>query len=226
MDALVRFVSRLFALMGLVAVGATGAAVYSAGRTQVVEGIYRDKLAEVVKSHEDLRQRYDTAVNQTIVTELEVKDGRIAVLVRNVEGIVERIDTDLDPKDEIHVDYLVIDGRLYIRRVYDDATPAKNAKMIDPKLARVDWSNKKIQRGLTVYRGALSEGRWLISTTGNGALDLVKAAGPTPPLVAGPVPVQDFDEVSEQINEQVATVKTVEVIDRLQKKYLGAKEEE
>ncbi len=220
MDAIVRLFVRLFALTGLIAIGAAVTAVYSMGRNQVVEGIYREKLSEVVEAHEKLRTRYESAMKKTIVTEIEVKGGEVNLLVRSVEGVVKRIPTDLDPRDEVFVDYLVIDDRLLIRRVYGDKTPPAEGVAIDPELVDVDWDDESIQRGQSIYRGKLTEGRWLVTMTGNGALDLTKAEGETPPLVAGPPTIKKFEEVTDEINAEVETVKTTEVIEKLQEKYI------
>ncbi|MEO1335603.1 MAG: hypothetical protein AAFV29_08155, partial [Myxococcota bacterium] len=93
------------------------------------------------------------------------------------------------------------------------------------KLIDVDWSNAQVKRGVTVYRGGLTDGRWLISVSGNGALDLVKAEGPTPELMAGPPVIRKFDGMTQQLDRRLARVQTGEILQRLQTKYLGSDDE-
>jgi hypothetical protein len=209
-----RLFGRILALLGLVALGASGTAAYAFGRTQVVEAIYRERLAAALEAHRALRAKYARAVSETAVTELEVDAEGVAVVVRTVEGELARVDTEVDPRGEVHVDYVVIDGRLHVRRVYDDATPPRAATVIDPRLARVDWEAPQVARGLSVYRGGLTPGRWRVTTTGNGALDLVRAED-APSELASPPPVRRFEEVEREVERQVADISALEVLSRL-----------
>lgn len=215
----IRYVGlRLLAGAGLVAVGGVTVGLYGLGRSQVVEDIYRRKLSELYRRHEALQTRYDRAVAQTAVTELDVKAKGIDLVIRGMDGELHRVETDLDPASEIHVDYVVMDGRLYIRRVYDDATPPRHAAWTDPRLQDVDWD--RTERGLSVYRGRLQPGRWVVSTSGNGALNLKRSEG-LPPTLARPPPIESFDTVTRTVDRRVAQVSTMEVLQELASGLLG-----
>lgn len=150
-------------------------------RTQVAADVYRERLEGLAKDYESLRGTYNEAVARSAVTELIVEKGALRVRVRNAGGVVAEIPTPFDPLGEIYVDYVVLDNRLWIRRVFDARTPPEQGLVIDPKLARVAWEDDGAQSGAThgkaVYR-ALGEGRWVISVSGDGALGLARARGP------------------------------------------------
>ena len=66
------------------------------------------------------------------------------------------IPTALGPAAEIYVDYVVRDGRLWIRRVFDSETPPATAVVVDPALADIEWSAEGEAYGKAAYR-ALGE---------------------------------------------------------------------
>ena len=136
---------------------------------QVAAEVYRDRLAEISGEYEQLRERYNTAISKTAVTELEVAGGVLTVRVRDAGGVIREIPTELDPSGEIYVDYVVLDGRLWIRRVFDANTPPAEALVIDPELADIEWPTGELAHGKAVYR-SLDEGRWMVTVTGNGSL--------------------------------------------------------
>lgn len=203
---------RVAGLVGWVLLGGGAVALYGYGRSQVIEEIYREKLQDLVREHQALRDRYDAAVAQTAVTEIRVGPEQVALVLRGIDGVLREVDTDLDPRGEIHVDYVVVDGRLFIRRIYDERTPPNRAQILDPRLAHIDW-NGKADRGLSVYRGNLSQGRWVVSSSGNGALDLEKVEGP-PPQLSPPPAVRDFKELERQLDDRVARVSPIEILKR------------
>src|SRR5204862_235033 len=103
-----------------------------------------------------------------------VLDGKqLCVVIRTAAGIVETIPTQLDASQEVHVEYLVLDGKLWIRRVYTLTDPdaagqaAASVAMINPKLAQPPWSTDPSLKGLSVFRKHLTAGRWVVTTTGN-----------------------------------------------------------
>jgi hypothetical protein len=166
--------------------------------------VYRDRLARLAGEHEALRTSYNDAVRRSAVTELLVRDGSLSVLVRTPgpEGSALReIETPFDPSREIYVDFAVLDGRLWIRRVFDERTPPSLGVVIDPELAQIEWAGAPgsgVRVGKAVYR-SLSEGRWVVSVTGQGSLGLerVGPASDAPgELIAAPT-VQTFDELPE-----------------------------
>ena len=152
------------------------------------------KLDAVTHDYERLRLTYNDLVRRTAVTELIVEDGKLSVAIRTAEGELKRIDTPYDPAGEIYVDYLVLDGRLWIRRVFDDNTTPRDATVINPTLSDIDWAAKHVQLGKAVYR-SLSEGRWTITVTGDGSLGLDRTPDPAPPLESPPT-IHRFSEVN------------------------------
>lgn len=173
------------------------------GRSQVESEIYRQRLDELHGQYVRLADRFETAIRRTAVTELEVRDGVLSVLVRTPEGVIVCIPTPYDPLGTIHVDYIVRDGRLWIRRVYDDDTRPKDGLVIDPKLADIDWRDPLVRHGQTIYRGMLDDGRWIITVTGTGALELARI-GPTDDwhLMSAP-----RLHTHEDLHEEIAQVK-------------------
>lgn len=179
---------------------------------QVAAEVYRDRLAEISGEYEQLRERYNTAISKTAVTELEVAGGVLTVRVRDAGGVIREIPTELDPSGEIYVDYVVLDGRLWIRRVFDANTPPAEALVIDPELADIEWPTGELAHGKAVYR-SLDEGRWMVTVTGNGSLGL----GPAPTeavLESGPA-VASFDAMLEEADTRVEAIGPGEVLGRL-----------
>ncbi len=162
-----------------------------------VESLARDfdalqeRHADLQRVHEDLRNTYNEAIAKTAVTELLVEDGTLCVTIRTAEGVDRTIPTPFNPAKEIYVDYVVLDGRLWIRRVFDQDTPPGRGLVIDPTQADVDWSDPRLRHGNAVYR-SLSEGRWIVTVTGDGSLGLVKSDDAIPSL-SPPPPVRDYE---------------------------------
>lgn len=205
---------RLLTFLVFVFVGAVFAGGYALLRGHVVESIYRDKLAALASEYESLRVRYNQAVQQTAVTELVVTEEDVDVIVRGVDGILQRIDTELDPDREVHIDFVVKNGRLFIRRLYDDETAPASGQTIDPDLVGIDWQDPAVARGLTVYRGELAPGRWVVSTTGNGALDLVPVEDDADVGLRAAPPVHTYEEVEQEIAADLQRVSAGDVLRR------------
>ena len=197
-------------IAAVLAVGA-GALGYRVAHDRVAAAVYRDR---VVALHADLQERtatYNAAVRKTAVTELRVADGAVSVVIRDAAGELQRIPTPFDPAGEIYLDYIVLDGRLWIRRVFDAATAPSDAVVIDPARVDVDWSADDANFGKAVYR-SLSDGRWVAAVSGDGALTLRKAEH-APELVSAPE-VRDFDPVAE-VDAAVDAITWREVIGAL-----------
>ncbi|RMH26100.1 MAG: hypothetical protein D6693_07845 [Planctomycetota bacterium] len=151
-------------------------------------------LQTLRERYEALADRYDAAVSRTAVTELDVsEDGSVAVIVRDAAGPLRRIQTPFNAADEIYVDYAVIDGRLWIRRVFDAHTPPGSAVVVDPIVETIDWDQRPGGFGQAVYR-SLAPGRWVVTVTGNGSLGLARADEPVD-LRHRPI-VEPFGEVA------------------------------
>lgn len=214
--SLYKFVSTITMSLLLVGGGYVG---YRWLRADIAASVYRERLQTVAQDYETLRARYNDAVRKSAVTELVVKDNKVAVEVRlpdtastSTPGsapsggtVLRRIETPVDPSREVFVDYVVVGGRLLIRRVFDSATPADKAFTIDPALANVDWTGPQACHGTAVYR-LLTEGRWVVSVTGNGALGLTKSEGNEPaPLVAAPE-IKSYEKETVAADAKLAEV--------------------
>ena len=96
-----------------------------------------------------------------------------------------------------------------IRRVFDAKTPPEKGLIIDPAMANVSWKDQPEPAvGKAVYR-SLSDGRWVVTVTGEGALGLVKAEG-SPELVVGPQ-VQEHKTITEDAAKEAQAVTPVDV---------------
>lgn len=200
--------------IGVVLLGVMAVIGYRLASTRVEKDIYRERLAGLAKDYESLRSMYNQAVRKTAVTELLVRDGRLSLAVRTVEGVDHVIDLPYDPAKEIYCDYVLLDGRLWIRRVYDSATPPSKGTLIDGKLAEVNWSDPSARYGNAVYR-SLSEGRWVVTVTGDGSLGLVKADPKADVHLTAAPPVQDYEQIEKQIHDSLTHVGLGDVLKRL-----------
>ena len=187
---------------------------YRLASVNVELDIYRDRLVGLSNEYESLRSMYNQAVRKTAVTELIVKDGRLSLAIRTIEGVDRVINTPFDPAQEIYCDYVLLDGRLWIRRVYDAHTPPNKGLIIDDKFQYVDWNNPAARYGLAVYR-SLGEGRWIVTVTGDGSLGLAKTDTKTDVTLSAPPPVRDYGQIEKQIKEALAHVTVGDVLKRL-----------
>ena len=195
-------------ITGLAVVGAT-AVVAIVGlrfaKADAANTVYKSRLQDLSSEYESLRTQYNTAVRQTAVTELVVKDRSVTVQVRTIEGTVETIETEANADKEIYVDFALIEGRLWIRRVFDADTPPSKATLINPKLAQVDWDSESALVGQAVYR-QLGEGRWVVNTSGDGALALTQVSEDQIINLAPPPEIGDFDEIQTQVDQELDKV--------------------
>jgi hypothetical protein len=183
-------------------------------RSDVEAGIYKERLAEVVAEYEGLRESFNEVVRRTAVTELVVADGAMTVRVRTAQGVIEEVETALDPMSEVYVDFAVVDGRALIRRVFDEHTPPSSGVVIDEALEFIDWGTDPEGYGQAVYR-SLGEGRWVVTVTGSGSLGLKRVGGADEvELVHGPS-VQDFEAIERAVDAAVAEVGVVDVLRRV-----------
>jgi hypothetical protein len=205
---------RTFGLVLALLLLGGAAASYQWARSRVLADLYAERLQGLSREYADLRERYDRAVEASAVTEILVDpDHRVSVVVRSAAGVLRRIQTPFDGRNELHVDFVVKAGRLFIRRVYDDRTAPQKALWVDPELRELDWSDPAVARGLSVYRGQLDPGRWLVTTSGNGALDLKRA--PNEPMpIRSPPEVRDYDAVERKIEEDYRQVTSLDVVRR------------
>lgn len=174
-------------------------------RADISAQAYKRQVTTLASSYNELRETYNNAIKRNAVTELVVEEGKLSVQVRSVDGTLKKIDTAFDPSREIFVDYVVIDQRLWIRRVFDSQTPPSQGLVIEPTLSEVDWNDQRANHGKTVYR-SLSEGRWIIDITRDGSLGLRRAhEGELTNLVLAPELVE-HEPVEETIRESFRTL--------------------
>jgi hypothetical protein len=192
------------ALVGVLAIA--GAAGYRLAVSHVATDVYRDRLSALGKQYDTLRDDYNQAVRKTAVTELLIEDGQLNVIVRSRDGVLETLETPFDPASEIYVDYAVIDGRLWIRRVFNDNTPPREGVTVDPDMVNVNWESVSAAHGKAVYR-SLGEGRWRITVTGDGSLGLAKASdsGTAPALERAPQ-LREFEPVEETVDRRLEEI--------------------
>ena len=174
-------------------------------REEVTSKIYRTKLEAMAAEYADLADRYNHAVRQSAITELEVTASSVTVLIRTMDGEIKRIPTPYDPTEEIYVDYLVGNGRIWIRRVFDDSTPPENGLVIDPVWESVDWKKSDLNFGKAVYR-SLEPGIWSIQVSGNGALSLEPAPASRTDLLTTAPPIRSFEEIQLSLDQEVQAI--------------------
>jgi hypothetical protein len=208
---MLKWIERAIGLTLLCVIAVVG---YRLASSKVELDVYRDRLINLSGEYESLRSMYNEAVRKTAVTELIVKDGHLSVAIRTLEGVDRVIDTPYDPSREIYCDYVLMDGRLWIRRVYDAHTPPRQGLVIDNTIADVNWSDPAARYGNAVYR-SLDEGRWIVTVTGDGSLGLAKVDAKAEVMLSGPPPVRDYEELQKQIDDSLAEVSTAEVLKRM-----------
>ncbi|MEO0964943.1 MAG: hypothetical protein AAFY08_07470 [Planctomycetota bacterium] len=187
---------HVFRLLALVVLAAGGVAGYQAYRQHHTVAGLREALDESRAAFDDLATDYNQAVRQTAVTELIVVDDTLTVVVKTAFGDVEAIATPYDPRREIYLDYVVIDGKVWARRVFDDLTPPGQGILIESRYGAIDWdAHADADYGKAIYR-KLTPGRWAITVTGNGALGLEKVADDAEiELVEPPTVVKRFHAI-------------------------------
>lgn len=208
---------RLFTVAGYTLLITIAVVVgYRMTESRIAVSIYRDRLHTMSNDYEQLRQQYNQAVKRTAVTELVISDDarHLSVCIRTIDGQVQTIDTPFDPSHEIYCDYALIDGRLWIRRVYDDRTPPRQGVQIDPTLVDIDWANPAARYGNAVYR-SLAPGRWIVTATGDGSLALVPLTGDEKAELSAPPEVKSFDEMEKQIHTELDKVTAADVLQHL-----------
>ncbi len=201
-----RIVSLLLVLL-------LGVAAYSGYRlllAGIEVDVYRERLVELRRDHDQLRKQYNQAVRRTAVTELLVNDGKLRVSIRTAEGELRTLETPYDPSREIYVDYVIIDGRLWIRRVFDANTAPGEGMVIDPALVDIDWDVARAAHGKASYR-PLDEGRWVVTVTGDGSLGLARVDAARVEL-SGPPAVREYTPVGESVDAVLRELTAAEML--------------
>ncbi len=203
-------IARVTLLLLLVVLGGVGWLGFRLLEARVAADIYRDRLAELGESYDVLRYHYNEAVLRTAVTELLVADGTVQVSIRTAGGVVETIPTPFDPARELYVDYVVLNDRLWIRRVFDEDTPPGEGVVIDPSLVQVDWSAEGASHGKATYR-KLDPGRWVVTVTGDGSLGLALRQNDEPVALSGPPEIREYPQIESSVREELSQLGPSEV---------------
>ncbi|MCG3124003.1 MAG: hypothetical protein GIKADHBN_02442 [Phycisphaerales bacterium] len=191
-------VGKVLNVLALTAVSVLGALFgYRFFRAELAASVYRDRLEAAAADYQRLAGTYNEAVRRTAVTELVVINNALSVRIRGLTGVLQEIPTQFDPRGEIYIDYVVIENRLWIRRVFDARTAPENGLVVDPRFINVEWDSGKARYGKAVYR-RLGEGRWVVTVTGDGSLGLEKVDEAQPIVLDAAPAVKDYDQVIEQ----------------------------
>lgn len=197
--------------LSLIVLAAAAVLGYYMAKSHITAGIYRDRLVTLGREHQALREQYNEAVRKTAVTELLVENGTVCVSIRTAEGEIKQVPTPYKPSSEIYVDFVVLDGRLWIRRVFDENTAPDQGVVIDPALVEVDWMAKSEGHGKAAYR-RLTDGRWAVTVTGDGSLGLARVGDNVEiDLITAP-PVRDYEPVEEKTKAEVDDIGPLDVI--------------
>lgn len=184
---------------------------YRVVESQLETDIYRGRLSELEQDLAGLREQYDQLIRKTAVTELVVENGVLSVNIRAGDGSVLSLPTPYDPSREIYIDYVVLDGRLWIRRVFDERTAPGDGMLIDPALGSIDWDGEDAAQGKAAYR-ALGEGRWVVSVSGDGSLGLARAREDEVVRLAPPPPIRAYSPVSQEAEEALRALEADELL--------------
>ena len=187
---------------------------YRVLESDVASAIYRQRLADLGAEHDALIAQYNEAVKKSAVTELVVKGGSLRVVVRTIDGTLKEIATPYDPSGEIYVDFAVVGGRLWVRRVFDAHTPPSAGVVVDPRVADLDWDAPGATFGKAVYR-SLGEGRWVVTVSGDGSLALTRAEDGSPTDLNGPPKVREYAEFERTLDEELDRITLSDVWSRL-----------
>lgn len=208
---MMRFISTL----GMICLaGAAGYLGYRLTASHVATDIYRARLQEVSRDYENLRTQFNEAIRKTAVTELIVRDGQLTISVPQPDGQRRLLQTPFHPDREIYCDYVLIDGRLWIRRLYDDLTPPAQGMVLDGQFEFIDWNAPGASHGHAVYR-SLAPGRWIVTVTGDGSMGLVPV-GEDQFVTLTPAPqVHDYQEIQKQVDKAIEVIDAGDVIDHL-----------
>jgi len=117
-------------------------------REEVTTRIYREKILDLSREYAALADQYNHAVRQSAITELEVTPDTLTVVIRTLEGTIRRIPTPFNPQDEIFVDYILGDGRIWDGSLRSRLT----RKIAEPLIARLTkWRDRRVLKQIEQY---------------------------------------------------------------------------
>ena len=182
---------------------------YQLARSHVAARVYEQRLVETTEERNAIAQQYNKAITLTAVTELEVGEEDVCVNIRTADGGIERHEVDVDPANDIYVDYVVKNGRLLIRRVFDSTRAPDDAGAIDSDLLTLDWNDPSVSHGQAIYR-KLTPGRWIVAASGSGALTLAKVESEVEVELTAAPEISAFEPV-ENTTRRVEAIGPTEV---------------
>jgi hypothetical protein len=213
-------ISRVVSFFLILLLAVSGFSAFRLLEATLAADVYRERLAELSEDYESLLGQYNEAVRRTAVTELLVEDGRLTVVIRTAQGDLQSLESSLDPRKEIYVDYVVHDGRLWIRRLFDEDTPPGEGMVIDPRFVDIDWDLASESHGKAAYR-ALDEGRWVVDVTGDGSLGLARRDRDETVRLSAPPPVREYPPIERAVEDRLGRVGPREALEALVRQ-LGA----
>lgn len=207
-------IARLLSLLLLLVVAGTGWLGFRLLEARLAADVYRERLAELAEAYEAVRTQYNEAVLATAVTELLVTEGSIEVSIRTAEGVLKTIPTPFDPSRELYVDYVVLNDRLWIRRVFDEETPPGDGVVVDPALVEIDWRADGASHGKATYR-QLDPGRWVVTVTGDGSLGLARREEGEPVALSAPPPVREYPQIEDRVRSDILELGPRAILEKL-----------
>ena len=204
---------KISLILMLVLIAGAGTLGYQFLQSHFAADVYLDRLEDLQEEHTKLAGEYNKAVTRTAVTELVVAKPDLTVNVRTADGRVEAHPVQADLDYPVYVDYVLVDGRLLIRRVFDSQTRPDDGTVIDSDLINIDWNDPAVKSGQAAYR-QLSDGRWIITVSGDGALALGKVDDAVQVELIRAPEVTEFDPVAEA-KADVDRIGPMEVVRRL-----------
>lgn len=226
---------KLGILAFVAAVALSLALAYRLARNNVAGDVYRQRLQQLRDDHNKvlaqyadlhagynaLRNDYNDAVKRTAVTELVVyEDSSVCVAFIAADGTEKIVPTPFKMGSEVYVDFIIIDGKNFFRRVFDENTAPNQAMVIDPANKDISLEKGRPVRGKATYARLDTPGRWTVTLSGNGALDIAKKADdapttvlmPPPPVKEYPQVDKKYPDVQQQVNEQIDDITPGDVL--------------
>jgi hypothetical protein len=198
----------VFLPLAAVALGLATLLSYQWAKSSVAQNIYRDRLTSLQEDYQQLAEQYNQAITPRPVTELLVDDQMVCILVRKGDGELVRVPTPFNGwKNDVYVDYVLADGRLLIRRVFEIKNGQDTSKpvQVDADLVDVQWGDA-VPFGKAIYRSRMEDGRWVVSVTGDGSLTLKRVGDDEPVELATQPKVGEFEPVNERADEAVERI--------------------
>lgn len=208
---------RVFLPLSLAALVIATVVGYQWAKASVAKDIYRDRLAGLQADYQHLAEQYNQAITPRPVTELLVENQKICVLVRKGDGELVRVPTPFNGwENDVYVDYVLADGRLLIRRVFEIKNGQDTSKpvQVDADLVEVQWGDA-VPFGKAIYRSRMEDGRWVVSVTGDGSLTLKRVGDDEPVELATQPRIEKFDPVDERADEAVQRISIGDVWEHL-----------